>query len=83
MLVSEIIFSIILVITSIFVISLVIMQDGKQQNDTTISGGSADSYYSKNQTRTKDVILNKITKVAAIVFFIALIAVNAITIFLK
>ncbi len=73
----------ILLLLSIILILLVIMQESKQQNDGAITGASNDSYYSKNQTRTRDVILAKFTKYIAIIFFISIILVNGIKIFVK
>lgn len=84
MLLFEIIFSILLFISSIILIFIVIMQDSKQPNNSSaITGASGDSYYSKNQTRTRDLILSKITKIVAITFFALLIIINAVNIFAK
>jgi preprotein translocase subunit SecG len=47
-----------------------------------ITGGANDSFYEKNEGRTKEAILRKITKVLLIMFFILTIAVNAITKFI-
>ena len=46
-----------------------------------LTGSSAESFYDKNQGRSKEAILNKITRALAIVLFVAVLAVNIIPIF--
>ena len=43
-----------------------------------ITGGANDSFYGKNEGRTKEAILRKVTKYLLIAFFILTIAVNAV-----
>lgn len=65
-----IVFSIILLIFALAVIIVVMLQEGNQNGLSGAVGGSADSFLSKNQTRTVDAFLNKWTKFIAIGFFI-------------
>ena len=60
-----------------------ISQDQKSQDSMTaaLTGASTESFYGKNEGRTKEAILNKITKVLAILLFVAILAVNIIPIF--
>ena len=48
-----------------------------------ITGGANDSFYEKNEGRTKEAILRKITRVLLIALFVLTIAVNAIANFIK
>lgn len=79
--VLEIIAAILLILSCIFIILVVLMQDSKQGMSQTISGASGDNYYQKNSGRTKEAKLAKMTKGAAIVVFIVALLVNLITIY--
>ncbi|MBQ9609205.1 MAG: preprotein translocase subunit SecG [Lachnospiraceae bacterium] len=62
-----IIFLIITVILSI----IVMMQEGKSGGLTSsISGGGADTYWSKNKGKSKDAVLRKITVVLGILYML-------------
>ena len=75
---------ILILITCILCIILCLMQDQKQQNmSSALTGASNDSFYKHNEGRTKEAILNKVTRTLAIIFFIATLAVNIIPIFVK
>lgn len=78
--VFEIIGGVLLIITCVLAVILCLFQDTKQQQNMTsaITGGANDSFYEKNEGRTKEAILRKITTVLLVVFFILTIAVNAI-----
>ena len=82
--VFEIIGGVYLIVTCLLAVILCLLQDSKQQQNMTaaITGGANDSFYEKNEGRTKEAILRKITKVLLIMFFILTIAVNAITKFI-
>ena len=82
--VFEIIGGVLQIVTCLLAVILCLLQDSKQQQNMTaaITGGANDSFYEKNEGRTKEAILRKITKVLLIMFFILTIAVNAITKFI-
>ena len=82
--VFEIIGGVSTTVTCLLAVILCLLQDSKQQQNMTaaITGGANDSFYEKNEGRTKEAILRKITKVLLIMFFILTIAVNAITKFI-
>ncbi len=79
--VVEIIFAILLIIACIFIIAVVLMQESKQGMSNVISGGSSDNYFQKNSGRTREAKLSRITKVAAVLVFVAAIVVNLITMY--
>ena len=81
MTVIEIIFAILLILSCVFIIAVVLMQESKQGMSNVISGGSADNYFQKNSGRTKEAKLARATKVAAVFVFVAAIAVNLISVY--
>lgn len=78
--VFEIIGGVLLVVTCLLAVVLCLFQDNKQQQNMTsaITGGANDSFYGKNEGRTKEAILRKITTVLLVIFFVLTIAVNAV-----
>ena len=82
--VLEIIGAIVLIIISIVITCICLAQDQKSQDSMTaaLTGASADSFYGKNEGRTKEAILNKITRTLGIILFIVTLAVNIIPIFI-
>lgn len=77
----EILGGILLLISSIIIIFMVLVQDNKEQGlSAAIQGGSSESYFNKNAHRTKEARLTRLTRVCAIVFFIATILVNVFAI---
>ena len=74
----EIFSGILLIISSLVIIVLVMLQTSKGKGLSGAIGGDT-GMGAEGQVRTRDVILSKWTKVAAIVFFIATLAVTIIT----
>jgi len=81
MTVIEIVFAILLILSCVFIIAIVLMQESKQGMSNVISGGSSDNYFQKNSGRTKEAKLARATKVAAVIVFVAAIAVNLISVY--
>lgn len=81
----EIIGGAVLLVVCLVIIVLCLSQEQKSQDSMTaaLTGASADSFYGKNEGRTKEAILAKITRVMAIILFIAVLAVNIVPIFTK
>ena len=81
----EIIGGVAILIISLIVIILCLSQEQKSQDSMTaaLTGASADSFYGKNEGRTKEAILAKITRTLSILLFVAVLAVNIIPIFKK
>lgn len=78
--VIDIVGGVLLIITSIFIIAVVSMQESKSDGLSAMTGAT-DSYLGKNSGRTLDAMLKRITKVAAIVFIVLTIIVNLVAVF--
>lgn len=75
----EIAAGILLAVASIVIILVVLVQESKEQGMTSaIGGGYNDSFYGKNSGNTRDAKLNRLTRVCAIILFVATLAVNII-----
>ncbi|MDE5557129.1 MAG: preprotein translocase subunit SecG [Ruminococcus sp.] len=74
---------IVILLVCLVTIIICLSQEQKTQDSMTaaLTGSSAESFYDKNQGRSKEAILNKITRVLAIILFVAVLAVNIIPIF--
>ena len=74
---------IVILLVCLVTIIICLSQEQKSQDSMTaaLTGSSAESFYDKNQGRSKEAILNKITRVLAIILFVAVLAVNIIPIF--
>ena len=59
----------ILILMSLIVVAVVLLQQGREANLGSISGG-ADSFMETGKARTLDAILERYTKLIAVVFFI-------------
>ena len=81
--VLEIIGGIVILLISIITIILCLSQEQKSQDSMSaaLTGASSESFYGKNEGRSKEAILNKITRALAIILFLAILAVNIIPIF--
>ncbi len=81
----EIIGGVALMIICALVIILCLSQDQKSQDSMTaaLTGASSDSFYGKNEGRTKEAILNKITRTLGILMFVGVLAINLIPVFSK
>ncbi|MBO5163796.1 MAG: preprotein translocase subunit SecG [Ruminococcus sp.] len=79
----EIIGGAILLVTCITIIVLCLAQESKSQDSMTaaLTGASSDSFYGKNEGRSREAILAKITRTAGIILFVLTLAVNIIPIF--
>lgn len=74
---------ILLLVTGIFLIVVVMLQESKQNGlSGSISGGNTESYMDRTGGgRTKEQMLKRLTKIAAIVFFVLVLAVNLAVLF--
>lgn len=81
----EIVGGIVLLIISALVIILCLSQEQKSQDSMSaaLTGASSDSFYGKNEGRTKEAILNKITRTLGIIMFIIVLTINLIPILSK
>lgn len=78
----EYIIGAILILSSLLIIFVVLLQEGRQANVGVISG-AADSFLDKGAARTLDQKLAKWTKVIAIAFFVLVLAGMLVTKFLS
>ena len=69
----SIVLDIVLILISLVLIAAVLMQQGQRQGLGSIAGG-AETFFGKNKSRGLDGKLQKITKIAAVVFIILAIA---------
>ena len=70
---------VLLVIISIVLIVSVLMQPSKTNGLTGLmGGGSTDTYFSKNKSRTKEAMLARITVITAILFAADIILIQLI-----
>ncbi len=66
-----IVIGVLLVISALILIVAVLFQTGKDKSlSGAIAGGTSDTFYGKNKSKSRDSILNKITVVVAVVFAI-------------
>jgi len=62
------ILSVIQVILAIAVIALIILQPGKQEGLSGAIGGGSDTFFGKNQGKTSEALLHKLTIIGSIAF---------------
>ena len=62
--------SILSIIVSIIIIVLVCLQESKQQGLSGTLGGSGETFFGKNKSRTKEAKLAMLTKVFGAIFFV-------------
>ncbi len=80
--VLEIISGVLLLLSCIIIILIVMFQESKSNMTGVVTGGASDSFYAKNRGRTLSGIMQRFTKVAAIILFVVTLAVNAINIWM-
>ena len=80
----QIIGGILMLVCSVLIIAVTMMQEHKQQDMGSALSGQSDNFYGKGDvSSSKEQALARLTKVLAIVFFVATIAVNLIPRFVK
>lgn len=79
----EIIGGAVLLVACIAIIVLCLMQENKSGDSMTnaLTGASSESFYGKNESRSREAVLGRITRTAGIILFIVTLAVNIIPIF--
>lgn len=66
----NIVLAILLFVSAIFLIIAVLMQSGKDKGTGVITGGSSETYFGRNKSKSKEKKLALITSIVAIVFVI-------------
>ncbi len=77
----EVVLGVLIIIFSIATVLVVLFQEGHQQNMGALAGGAADTFLAKNKSRSVDSFLVKWTRIIAIVFFLLVVAINAVSFF--
>lgn len=72
------ILAIVCILISIALTVIILMQEGKQAGLTGAISGGAETFWGKNKGRSVDGVLDKITKVLVIFFFIIAIVLNIV-----
>ena len=67
-------FGVALIILAIFIILLILVQEGNQQGLGAISGGSSESFFGKNKGRTDEAKKAFLTKVLVGIFAVVVLA---------
>lgn len=67
----NVLFSALLIISSIVLIASILLQSGKSAGLTGAIGGGAEQLWGKNKARDYDAKFDKITKLSAIVFMVS------------
>ena len=81
----EIVGGAVLLLIAVITIIICLAQEQKSQDSMTaaLTGASTDSFYTKNEGRSREAILAKITRVLGILIFIITLALNIVPIFVK
>ena len=80
----QIILGVVLILLAIIIIVLVLMQESNQQGlSGAISGGSSESFFGKNKSRTDEAKKAFITKVAASAFLVLVLVTSIAMVFAK
>ncbi len=73
----------IMLIISLVIIVVVLLQQGRRQGINGAISGGADTFLSKNKSRTVDAILERTTKYFALGFFVLALVADVIAIIFK
>ncbi len=79
----EIVLGIVLIITSIALIAIVLLQEGRSAGLSGAIAGGAESFLGKNKSKTIESKLVSITKILAIVFFVLSLVATLIVLFVR
>ena len=79
----EIVMGIVLIITSIALVAMVLLQEGRQQGLSGAIAGGADTFLGKSKGKTVEQKLVKMTKILAIVFFVLSLVSTLVVLFIK
>lgn len=79
----EIILGALILITSVLIVVLVLMQEGRQQGLSGAIAGGAETFFGKSKGRTMEQKLVKYTKILAIVFFILTLGTTLALLFIR
>ncbi len=78
-----ILIGVILIVASVFIITIVLLQEGNSQGLSGAIAGGADTFFGKNKGHTMQSKLKKLTTIVSIVFFVVVLALFILLLFLK
>jgi len=70
----KLILTIVQVILCVFMIVTILLQPSKQTGINGAISGAAETFFSKNQSKSLEAVLSKLTTIAAILFIICTLA---------
>ncbi|MDR0248864.1 MAG: preprotein translocase subunit SecG [Oscillospiraceae bacterium] len=76
---TSIVFVVLQVLASLFLIAVVLLQSGKRSGLSGAIAGVADTFMAKNKARSFDARLTKMTKWVAIGFIVVTLALNILS----
>ena len=79
----EIVLGIVLILTSLALVAIVLLQEGRSAVLSGAISGGAETFLGKSKGRTVEQKLVKITKVLAVVFFVLSLVSTLVVLFLK
>lgn len=79
----EIVLGIFLIVTSLALVTIVLLQEGRQAGLSGAIAGGAETFLGKGKSKTVEQKLVKITKVLAIVFFVLSLVSTLVVLFIK
>ena len=79
----EIVLGIVLIITSIALVAIVLLQEGRSAGLSGAIAGGAETILGKNKSKTIESKLISITKILAIVFFVLSLVATLIVLFVR
>ena len=63
-------FTICYIVIALILTVVVLFQKGKDPRESAVMGGSGDTFFSKNKSKTREGFLEKLTSVFAVVFIV-------------
>lgn len=81
--VGQIILGALVLVVSVAVIAVVLFQSGSRSGINGAISGVADTFLSKDKAKTAEAAAARLTKILAVVFFVLVLAINALAFFSK
>ncbi len=79
----EIVLGVVLLITSLALVAMVLLQEGRQQGLSGAIAGGAETFLGKGKSKTIEQKLVKITKILAIIFFVLSLVATLVVLFVQ
>ncbi len=76
----EILIGVLLLLSALVIIAVILLQEGRRQGIAGAVSGGADTFLSKSKAHSLSAKLRRVTKYIAIIFILAVIAANAVSI---